>query len=93
MQLLLYFLADAHQLKDRKEYVNRIDSLVIKDIQAQRKHWQDLENKTIDKVQTAANNVYLKTNKIKEGVKNYNKVVSLVITWYFNNKQRGNINK
>jgi hypothetical protein len=87
MQLLLYFLSDAHQLKDRKEYVDRIDSLVIKDIQNQKRHWQALENKTLDKVQTAANNAYLKTNRIHEGVKNYNQVVSLVITWYFNKMQ------
>jgi hypothetical protein len=86
LQLLLYFLSDAHQLKDRKEYVARIDSLVIKDIQNQRKHWKDLENKTLDEVQTAANNAYLKTNRIKEGIKNYNKVVSLVIDWYYNNR-------
>ena len=92
-QLLQYFLADAHQLKDRKEYVNRIDSLVIKDIQNQRKHWHDLENKTLDKVQTAANNAYLKTNRIKEGVKNYNKVVSLVISWYYNKIHYQNTNK
>jgi hypothetical protein len=88
MQLLLYFLSDAHQLKDRSAYVNRIDSLVIKDIQIQRKHWKELENKTLDKVQTAANNAYLKTNKIEEGIKNYNKVVSLVITWFYNKQER-----
>ena len=87
MQLLLYFLADAHQLKDRNVYISRIDSLVIKDIKEQRKHWQDMENKTLDKVQTAANNAYLKSNRIEEGVKNYNNVVSLVITWYFNKMQ------
>jgi hypothetical protein len=86
LQLLLYFLSDAHQLKDYKEYVDRIDSLVIKDIQYQRKHWKDLENKTLDKVQTAANNAYLKTNRIEEGIKNYNNVVSLVISWYYNNR-------
>jgi hypothetical protein len=93
MQLLLYFLSDAHQLKDRREYVDKIDSLVIKDIQGQKKHWQELENRTFDKVQTAANNAYLKTNRIEEGVKNYNEVVSLVITWYFNKKQHENISK
>lgn len=84
MQLLLYFLGDAHQLKDRQEYVNRIDTLVIKDIRDQRKHWQEMENKTFDRIQTAANNAYLKTNKIKAGINNYNEVVSLVLTWYYN---------
>ncbi len=87
MQLLLYFLSDAHKLRDYKDYVSRIDSLVIKDIQTQRKHWKDLENKTLDNVQTAANNAYLKTNRIEEGIKNYNKVVSLVITRFYNRKE------
>jgi hypothetical protein len=35
-------------------------------------------------MQTAANNVYLKANKIEKGVKNYDQVVSLVISWYHN---------
>jgi hypothetical protein len=93
MQLLLYFLSDAHQLNDRMDYVNRIDSLVVKDIKIQRKHWKDLENKTFDKVQTAANNAFLKSNRIEEGVKNYNKVVALVITWYSNKPERLNRKK
>ena len=88
VQLISYFLSDAHHLKDRNEYVYKIDSLVIQDIKAQRKHWRSVENKTLDKVQTAANNVYLKTNKIKEGVDNYNRVVSLVIHWLMDQKKK-----
>lgn len=87
LQLLTYFLYDARQLSDRHKYVERIDSLVVKDILTQRRHWHSMENKTLDKVQTAANNAYLKSNKIKEGVKNYNRVVSLVISWYLNNER------
>jgi hypothetical protein len=86
VQLLSYFLSDAHQLQDRNKYVNKIDSLVKEDILYQRKHWRNLENKTFDKIQTAANNVYLKTNRIDDGVKNYNRVVALVISWYLNQK-------
>ena len=86
VQLLAYFLSDAHQLQDRNDYVNKIDSLVKEDILYQRKHWRNLENKTFDKIQTAANNVYLKTNRVDGGVKNYNRVVSLVISWYMNQK-------
>lgn len=86
VQLLSYFLSDAHQLQDRNAYVNKIDSLVREDILYQRKHWRNLENKTFDKIQTAANNVYLKTNRVEGGVKNYNRVVSLVISWYLNQK-------
>lgn len=88
LQLLSYFLADAHHLPDRNEYVYKIDSLVIQDLKAQRKHWRIMENKTMDRIQTAANNVYLKTNKIKEGVDNYNRVVSLVVKWIVDPKKK-----
>jgi hypothetical protein len=74
-------------LEDRNNYVNKIDSLVRVDILLQRNHWHSLENRTLDKVQTAANNIYLKTNRINEGVDNYNRVVSLVISWYMNQKK------
>jgi len=87
VQLLSYFLSDAHRLQDRNQYVQKIDSLVALDILCERKHWHNLENKTFDNVQTAANNFYLKTNRIHDGVNNYNRVVSLVISWYLNQKK------
>lgn len=86
VNLLLYFLSDASQFKNVNEYIKKIDKNVILDLRFQRSHWQGLQNKTLDKVQTAANNAYLKTNHIEEGVKNYNQVVGLVISWYKNRK-------
>ena len=82
VNLLVYFLSDASQMKDVKDYIRKIDKLVILDLRFQRSHWQGLRNYTLDKVQTAANNAYLKTNNIEEGVKNYNQVVALVISYY-----------
>lgn len=84
VNLLVYFLSDAANLKDAKEFIRKIEKPVIFDLRFQRKHWQGLQNKTLDQVQTAANNAYLKTNHIEEGVKNYNRVVGLVISWYYN---------
>ena len=84
VNLLVYFISDATQLKDIKDYIRKIDKPVILDLRFQRRHWQGLRNKTLDNVQTAANNAYLKTNNIEEGVKNYNQVVSLVISYYHN---------
>jgi hypothetical protein len=84
VNLLLYFLSDASHLKDVKDYIRKIDKKVIVDLRFQRRHWQGLQNKTLDQVQTAANNAYLKTNNIEEGVKNYNQVVALVISYYNN---------
>jgi hypothetical protein len=87
---LIYFLSDASQLKEIKEYVKKIEKPVILNLRFQRHHWQGLQNKTLDQVQSAANNAYLKTNHIEEGVKNYNQVVALVISWYYNENRKNN---
>lgn len=92
VNLLVYFLSDASHLKDVKDYIRKIDKSVILDLRFQRRHWQGLRNETLDNVQSAANNAYLKTNNIEEGVKNYNQVVALVISFY-NNSGKSNSNK
>ncbi len=84
VNLLVYFLSDAAGLKDAKEFIRKIEKPVILDLRFQRRHWQGLQNRTLDQFQTAANNAYLKTNHIEEGVKNYNQVVGLVMSWYYN---------
>jgi len=84
VNLLVYFLSDAANMKDVKDFIRKIEKPVILDLRFQRRHWQGLQNKTLDQVQTAANNAYLKTNHIEEGVKNYNQVVGLVMSWYYN---------
>jgi len=82
--LLLYFLRDASHLKEYKDYINKIDKRVLQDFRFRQKYYQGLENNTLSDMQTAANNSYLKANNIEKGVKNYNQVVSLVISWYYN---------
>lgn len=86
VNLLVYFISDASAMPDVKDFIRKIDAPVILDLRFQRRHWSGLRNKTLDQVQTAANNAYLKTNRIEEGVKNYNQVVGLVISWYHNQK-------
>ena len=93
VNLLVYFLSDAAILKDAKDYIRKIEKPVILDLRFQRHHWQGLQNRTLDKVQTAANNAYLKTNHIEEGVKNYNQVVGLVMSWYHNENRNNPGNK
>jgi hypothetical protein len=84
LYILSYFLSDANQRKDYKDFIKRISKPVIEDLRYQRKYYMALQNKKMREVQSAANNVYLKTNFIKTGIKNYNQVVSLVIGWYQN---------
>ena len=84
IQLLQYFLGDPFHREAIKEYLKRFDKKAMADIMKQRNHWKELRNETLDKAQTAANNAYLKTNRIHEGVMNYNSVVRISIEWYLN---------
>jgi len=87
LTVLLYFLRDASHFKDYHDFTNKIDKRVIDDIRYRQKYYLGLENNTLSDMQTAANNSYLKINHIEKGVKNYNQVVSLVISWYYNKDQ------
>jgi hypothetical protein len=82
--LLLYFLKDASNMKKYKEYLSKIDKRVLEDFRYRQKYYDRLENKSLSNIQTEVNDSYLKVNNIEKGVKNYNQVVSLVITWYYN---------
>jgi hypothetical protein len=82
--LLLYFLSDATRLDDYKKYLDKIDKNVLKDLQYRQKYYLSLQNKKLSEMQSKVNNAYLKVNRIEKGVKNYNQVVSLVISWYYN---------
>jgi hypothetical protein len=86
LTLLLYFLRDAAHTSDYRQYLNKIDKSVLNDIQFRQKYYDSLQNNTLSDIQTAANNQYLKANNIEKGVRNYNQVVSLVISWYYNSK-------
>jgi hypothetical protein len=84
MMLLLYFLNDAEKLSDYTTIIKKIDRNVIDDLRFRRKYYEKLQNKTLEKVSSAANDAYLKANHIKTGIKNYDQVVALTISWYRN---------
>ncbi len=82
--ILLYFLGDASSFKDYRDIIKKIDPSVLKDLQTRQKYYTGLRNKTMERVQTFFYNIFLKSNHIKKGVRNYNQVVGLVISWYDN---------
>ena len=86
LSLLVYFLRDATQMKDYRDYLNKIDTRVLRDLRFRQKYYPGLQSKILSKMQSTVNDSYLKANNIDKGVKNYNQVVSLVITWYYNSK-------
>jgi hypothetical protein len=87
LYMLVYFLPDAAHLKDYQDFIKKIDKQVILDLQYRKKYYKGLQKEKLQKVQSAANNAYLKSNNIRQGIKNYNQVVSLVINWYHNSSQ------
>lgn len=82
MHLLIYFLNDARDIPGYQTFTGKIDKQVMEDILNREKYYDKLRNRKLDEIQTAANDVYLKTQNITKGVKNYNKVVALAISWY-----------
>jgi hypothetical protein len=90
MIFLMYFLNDASQLSDYHLYIKKIDKHIIDDILYKQEYYKSLQHKTMEKVQSVAYDTYLKTNNIKSGIKNYDQVVALVISW-FNNKGYGRV--
>jgi hypothetical protein len=85
--LLLYFLKDASRMKDYHEILGKIDESVISDLRYRQEYYSKLENETLSDMQTDANDAYLKANKVESGVRNYDQVVSLLLSWYKNTKE------
>jgi hypothetical protein len=88
LMIMLYFLNDAHKLNNYGSIVKKIDSRAIADIQFMRKYYKTLQNKTLEKVSSAANDAYLKANNIKTGIENYNQVVALVLSGYHSSDKK-----
>jgi hypothetical protein len=85
--LLLYFLSDAASMKDYKDIIKKLDPEVIKDLQMRQDYYLGLRNRTLEKAQTFIYNIFLKSNHISKGVRNYGQVVGLVISWYDNGQK------
>jgi len=82
LHLLLYFLNDARHMSEYGSYLAKIDKEVMKDILHREKYYDGLRNKKLHNIQLAANDVYLKSQRIRKGVRNYDQVVALTIGWY-----------
>lgn len=87
--LLIYFLNDARQLKDYDIILKKVDKKVMEDLYFRKSYYYKLQNRTLENVASAANDVYLKANHIKSGIKNYDQVVTLAISWYRYKKNTG----
>lgn len=83
LHVLQYFLYQGYKLDGYDAIIAKLDKRVKKDLQKIREHWMSLRNEKIDKAASKVNDFYLKTNKIKEGVKEYSGVVKFVMDYSY----------
>ena len=81
LHVLQYFLYQGYQMEEYPEIIAKLDKRVKKDLEIIRKYWISLRNEKVDEAASKVNDFYLKTNKIKEGVKEYSGVVKYVIDY------------
>jgi len=81
LYLLRYFAFATYQLGGFKEAVSHIRPEVKKDYTKVTKHWLALMNQNVEEVATAVNDAYLKTNKVEEGIADYEGVVKCVMDY------------
>jgi hypothetical protein len=86
LHVLQYFLYQGYKLGEYNAIIAKLDKRVKKDLQKIREHWMSMRNEKIDKAASKVNDFYLKTNKIKEGVKEYSGVVKFVMDYSYDTR-------
>lgn len=82
VNLLLYFLDEARDLPDYHDFMKKLDRKVLEDLVKREDYYDKLRSRRLENIQAAANNAYLKSQRIEKGIKNYDQVVALTINWY-----------
>ena len=88
LHVLQYFLYQGYKLDEYDAIIAKLDKRVKKDLQKIRENWMSLRNEKIDEAASKVNDFYLKTNKIKEGVKEYSGVVKFVMDYSYDTEFR-----
>lgn len=93
LHVLQYFLYQGYKLDDYDAIIAKLDKRVKKDLQKIREHWMSMRNEKIDEAASKVNDFYLKTNKIKEGVKEYSGVVKFVMDYSYDKSFQETVNR
>lgn len=68
--------------EDYKELYQKLNTGPKNDLKAMYKFWAQYQGK-LSQASEAINNSYLKANRVRSGIRNYNQVVDLIISYYF----------
>lgn len=80
--LLPHVMANAGALLEDSVYTalyERIDPRVLADLDRSRTHWASRRNATLDAAQHAVYDLFLRSNKLPAGTRNYSQVVQLLL--------------
>lgn len=88
LYLLRYFVYSTYQLNGFEEAVEKISPQVKADYRKVTEHWLALMNENVEGMASAVNDAYLKTNKVEEGIDDYEGVIKCVMD-YMATKQYG----
>ena len=81
--ILPHVIVNAIQFLPKKEYRNWLSHIrheVLNDLKASHDHWDAMRSPTLDKVQGHIYDLFLNSNHIPSGQKNYSEVVQLLIS-------------
>ncbi len=81
LALLLYFLEDAQYFSDYHDYLRKLDKTVLEEIQFRQQYYFGLHNEAMEQAHESVYDAYLKSNQVTHGIKDYNDVVELAISW------------
>jgi hypothetical protein len=81
IKILRHFMFQAYGLEGFSELVKTIDDNVLDDIRRVNQHWATLRNDKMDRTATKINDIYLKSNHVQQGVKDYHGVVKHIINF------------
>jgi len=79
--LLRFFIYQARHLPEFTELIQPVREEVRADFRQLRAHYRALSNEQIEKAASKANDAYLKTNKVKEGIDDYNGIIKYVMDY------------
>lgn len=79
-----YVVNNASRLLTEEEFKNFIQSLkpeVIEQYKSYQKYWQNKYSPFIGEIQQKIYNLFLKSNQITSGTKNYSEVIGMILSW------------
>nr|WP_321407877.1 DUF3810 domain-containing protein [uncultured Carboxylicivirga sp.] len=81
LYLLRYFAFSTYQLEGFQDAVSNIRQEVKDDYNRVTKHWMTLMNRNVEEVATAVNDAYLKSNKVEQGIADYEGVLKCIMDY------------